>query len=283
MHEVSKKLFFITASPDLASSRVTVAEVFATSPFKPHLAFCCDWLVAQVVETVFAPGANVWGAPSHSDMSASATECSWNQAWRVQVALLRRRKRTRTCSWTHRECLAAWPRRRWCVGTRWQCHAWSSASGRCSLQRKRRGCPLRCRAQKCTKPRCRRRTSAVQGGSRTWGRSQLQIQRQEVEVPGQNRRDVMSSWMWDRRWLDPLTTVHLIALLEVLVINIYFLAGKLLDVLVNIPAHVFVHDRKQEEEFLINTFLWKTRHVQWRDGMKTFSITFGVVAFEVFL
>lgn len=59
---------------------------------------------------------------------------------------------------------------------------------------------------------------------------------------------------------NTLITVHLIALLEVLVKRICVFAGKHFNILVQIPAHVFVHDRKQKEELLIDTFLLNNAH-----------------------
>ena len=44
-------------------------------------------------------------------------------------------------------------------------------------------------------------------------------------------------------------TVHQIALW------ICVVAAKLLNILLQIPAHVFIHDRKQKEELLIQTLL----------------------------
>ena len=50
-------------------------------------------------------------------------------------------------------------------------------------------------------------------------------------------------------------TVHLIALLEVLLRSMWLVAGIYLLILLQIPAHVFIHDRKQKEELLIDIFL----------------------------
>lgn len=47
--------------------------------------------------------------------------------------------------------------------------------------------------------------------------------------------------------------MHLIALLEVLCG--WLVAGKHLPILLQIPTHVFIHDRKQKEELLIDAFL----------------------------
>lgn len=54
--------------------------------------------------------------------------------------------------------------------------------------------------------------------------------------------------------------MHQIALLEVLIFWICLVAAKHLDILLQIPAHVFVHDRKQKEELLIHTFLLNSAH-----------------------
>lgn len=50
--------------------------------------------------------------------------------------------------------------------------------------------------------------------------------------------------------------MHLIALHEVLVQTICVAAAKQPNILVQIPAHVFIHDRKQEEELPVDTFLF---------------------------
>lgn len=50
--------------------------------------------------------------------------------------------------------------------------------------------------------------------------------------------------------------MHLIALHEVLIKIIYVAAAKQLDILIQIPARIFVHDRKQEEELPVDTFLF---------------------------
>lgn len=54
--------------------------------------------------------------------------------------------------------------------------------------------------------------------------------------------------------------MHLIALLEVLIIRIFVVSGKHVNVLFQIPAHVFIHDRKQKEELLIDAFLLNKTH-----------------------
>lgn len=54
--------------------------------------------------------------------------------------------------------------------------------------------------------------------------------------------------------------MHLVALLEDLVVWICLIAAVFLDVLIQIPADVFIHDRKQEEELLIHTALLQRAH-----------------------
>lgn len=56
--------------------------------------------------------------------------------------------------------------------------------------------------------------------------------------------------------MNTVITMHLIALHEVLVQTICVAAAKQPNILVQIPAHVFIHDRKQEEELPVDTFLF---------------------------
>lgn len=57
-----------------------------------------------------------------------------------------------------------------------------------------------------------------------------------------------------------LITVHLIALLEFLIYRICIVAAKNLNILGQILAHVFIHDRKQKEELFIDSFLLNSAH-----------------------
>lgn len=57
-----------------------------------------------------------------------------------------------------------------------------------------------------------------------------------------------------------LITVHLIAFLKVLIERISVAAAIHLNILLQILAHVFIHDRKQKEELFINTFLLNNAH-----------------------
>lgn len=53
--------------------------------------------------------------------------------------------------------------------------------------------------------------------------------------------------------------MHHVALFKVLVLLISLIAAKLLNVLIQIPAHVFIHDRKKKEELLIYILLLDNR------------------------
>lgn len=55
--------------------------------------------------------------------------------------------------------------------------------------------------------------------------------------------------------------MHHIAFLEVFILKISFIWGKLGNILPQIQALVFIHDRKQEEEYLIDAFL-VNKHAQ---------------------
>lgn len=50
-------------------------------------------------------------------------------------------------------------------------------------------------------------------------------------------------------------TMHLIGLHKVIRLLICLVAAKCLDIYLQILAHVFIHDRKQEEELFVHTFL----------------------------
>lgn len=56
--------------------------------------------------------------------------------------------------------------------------------------------------------------------------------------------------------------MHLIALLEIFTIWICFFAAKSFNILLQIPAHIFIHDREQKEELLIHILLLKKAHTQ---------------------
>lgn len=55
--------------------------------------------------------------------------------------------------------------------------------------------------------------------------------------------------------------MHLIALHEGLVLFI----ANYLHILLQIPTHVFIHDRKQKEKLLIHTFLLNNAHTNSKD------------------
>lgn len=54
---------------------------------------------------------------------------------------------------------------------------------------------------------------------------------------------------------NTLITMHQIALLKVFIFRICPVRAKHLNILLQIPALVFIHDREQEEELLIHTLL----------------------------
>lgn len=51
--------------------------------------------------------------------------------------------------------------------------------------------------------------------------------------------------------------MHLIALYKIFVVWFCLFAAKCLDIFLQIPAHVFIHDREQKEELLIHILLLK--------------------------
>lgn len=49
--------------------------------------------------------------------------------------------------------------------------------------------------------------------------------------------------------------MHLIALLEIFVVWFCLFAPKFPNIFLQIPAHIFIHDREQKEELLIHILL----------------------------
>lgn len=58
--------------------------------------------------------------------------------------------------------------------------------------------------------------------------------------------------------------MHFIALHKDLVFFICLSGAKTINVLLQIPAQVFIHDREKEEEFLIHTLLFNNKYAQFR-------------------